>query len=95
MKYGWSIVCIFIAVQAKITNQHATFLILVSARVVLSQVFENVSDSPTSRVKYVFPLPASAATRASKLKHADSRVIVGVTKEKLETTPDTLRERCA
>ncbi|KAG2148792.1 hypothetical protein DEU56DRAFT_81180 [Suillus clintonianus] len=53
----------------------------VSARVVLSQVFENVSDSPTSRAKYVFPLPASAAACAFELEHADGR-IVGVAKEK-------------
>ena len=50
----------------------------------LSQVFENVSESPTSRAKYVFPLPASAATCAFELEHADGRVIVGVAKEKSE-----------
>lgn len=57
---------------------------LVSARVVLSQVFENESESPTSRAKYVFPLPASAAACAFVLEHADGRVIVGVAKEKSE-----------
>ena len=57
---------------------------LVSARVVLSQVFENESESPTSRAKYVFPLPASAAACAFELEHADGRVIVGVVKEKSE-----------
>ena len=57
---------------------------LVSARVVLSQVFENESESPTSRAKYVFPLPASAAACAFELEHADGRVIVGVAKEKSE-----------
>jgi len=47
-------------------------------------VFENESESPTSRAKYVFPLPASAAACAFELEHADGRVIVGVVKEKSE-----------
>ena len=47
-------------------------------------MFENESESPTSRAKYVFPLPASAATCAFELEHADGRVIVGVAKERLE-----------
>jgi hypothetical protein len=58
--------------------------ILVSARVVLSQVFENESESPTGRAKYVFPLPASAAACAFELEHADGRVIFGIAKEKSE-----------
>ncbi|KAG1809581.1 uncharacterized protein BJ212DRAFT_1484292 [Suillus subaureus] len=56
----------------------------VSARVMLSQVFENDSESPTSRAKYVFPLPVSAASCAFELEHADGRVITGVAKEKSE-----------
>ncbi|KAG1730069.1 hypothetical protein EDB19DRAFT_1741522 [Suillus lakei] len=60
------------------------WMVDVSARVMLSQVFENVSESPTSRAKYVFPLPASAAACAFELEHADGRVIVGVAKEKSE-----------
>lgn len=60
------------------------WMVDVSARVVLSQVFENVSDSPTSRAKYVFPLPESAAACAFELEHDDGRVIVGVAKEKSE-----------
>ncbi|KAG1755260.1 uncharacterized protein EDB91DRAFT_1098001 [Suillus paluster] len=60
------------------------WMVDVSARVVLSQVFENVSENPTSRAKYVFPLPASAATCAFELEHDDGRVIVGVAKEKSE-----------
>lgn len=60
------------------------WMVDISARVVLSQVFENASDSPTSRAKYVFPLPASAAACAFELEHADGRVIVGVAKEKSE-----------
>ncbi|KAG0699969.1 vault protein inter-alpha-trypsin domain-containing protein [Suillus ampliporus] len=60
------------------------WIVDVSARVVLSQVFENVSESPTSRAKYVFPIPASAAACAFELEHSDGRVIVGVAKEKSE-----------
>ncbi|KAG2040569.1 von Willebrand factor type A domain-containing protein [Suillus americanus] len=60
------------------------WMVDISARVVLSQVFENVSESPTSRAKYVFPLPESAAACAFELEHADGRVIVGVAKEKSE-----------
>ncbi|KAG1755284.1 uncharacterized protein EDB91DRAFT_1342944 [Suillus paluster] len=60
------------------------WMVDVSARVVLSQVFENVSENPTSRAKYVFPLPASSAACAFELEHADGRVIVGVVKEKSE-----------
>ncbi|KAG2141365.1 uncharacterized protein EDB93DRAFT_1229775 [Suillus bovinus] len=60
------------------------WMVDISARVVLSQVFENMSDSPTSRAKYVFPLPASAAACAFELEYADGRVIVGVAKEKSE-----------
>ncbi|KAG0694383.1 hypothetical protein DFH29DRAFT_1006381 [Suillus ampliporus] len=48
----------------------------------LSQVFENESESPTSRAKYVFPLPANAAICAFELKHADGRVMTGVAKLK-------------
>ncbi|KAG1850824.1 hypothetical protein DFJ58DRAFT_729115 [Suillus subalutaceus] len=51
-----------------------------------SQIFENVTESPTSRAKYVFPLPESAAACAFELEHADGRVIVGVAKEKSEAT---------
>ncbi|KAG1730073.1 vault protein inter-alpha-trypsin domain-containing protein [Suillus lakei] len=60
------------------------WMVDVSARVVLSQVFENESQSPTSRAKYVFPLPAGATTCAFELEHADGRVITGVAKEKSE-----------
>ncbi|KAG2353810.1 hypothetical protein BDR07DRAFT_1495616 [Suillus spraguei] len=60
------------------------WMVDVSARVMLSQVFENESESPTSRAKYVFPLPASAVICAIELEHADGRVITGATKEKSE-----------
>ncbi|KAG2134682.1 hypothetical protein BD769DRAFT_1443119 [Suillus cothurnatus] len=56
----------------------------VSARVMFSQVFENKSESPTSRAKYVFPLPTSATSCAFELEHADGRVITGVVKESSE-----------
>lgn len=48
------------------------------------QIFENESESPTSRAKYVFPLPANAAICAFELEHADGRVITGVTEKKSE-----------
>ncbi|KIJ64831.1 hypothetical protein HYDPIDRAFT_28189 [Hydnomerulius pinastri MD-312] len=54
----------------------------VSARIVLTQIFDNPSDSPTGRAKYVFPLPASAAVCAFELEFADGRVIVGEVKDK-------------
>ncbi|KAG1850820.1 hypothetical protein DFJ58DRAFT_661881 [Suillus subalutaceus] len=60
------------------------WMVDVSARVMLSQVFENDSESPTSRAKYVFPLPANAASCAFELEHADGRVITCVAKEKSE-----------
>ncbi|KAG2102875.1 uncharacterized protein F5147DRAFT_838709 [Suillus discolor] len=60
------------------------WMVDVSAKVVLYQIFENESESPTSRAKYVFPLPANAAICAFELEHADGRVITGVTKEKSE-----------
>ncbi|KAG2124892.1 hypothetical protein DEU56DRAFT_916832 [Suillus clintonianus] len=61
------------------------WMVDVSARVILSQVFENKSESPTSRATYVFPLPAGAATCAFELEHAGGRkVITGVVKEKSE-----------
>ncbi|KAG2340468.1 hypothetical protein BDR05DRAFT_966730 [Suillus weaverae] len=60
------------------------WMVDVSARVILSQVFENESESPTSHAKYVFPLPASTASCAFELEHADGRIITGVAREKSE-----------
>lgn len=60
------------------------WMVDVSARVMLSQVFENDSESPTSRAKYVLPLPANAASCAFELEHADGRIITGIAKEKSE-----------
>ncbi|KAI6130833.1 hypothetical protein EDD17DRAFT_475454 [Pisolithus thermaeus] len=53
----------------------------VSARLVLTQVFQNESDQPTARAKYVFPLPERSAVCAFELEHADGRVIVGTVEE--------------
>jgi hypothetical protein len=54
----------------------------VSARVVLTQTYTNTSETPTSRAKYVFPVPSRAAVCAFELKHPDGRIIVGEAKEK-------------
>lgn len=62
------------------------WIVDISARVTLSQVFENESDSPTSRAKYVFPLPASASVCAFELKHADGRILTGIAEETSEAT---------
>ncbi|KAG1755252.1 uncharacterized protein EDB91DRAFT_1242451 [Suillus paluster] len=69
------------------------WMVDVSARVMLSQVFVNTSESPTSRAKYVFPLPARAAVCGFELEHADGQVIVGVAKEKSEAASSTLGAR--
>ncbi|KIK42612.1 hypothetical protein CY34DRAFT_804766 [Suillus luteus UH-Slu-Lm8-n1] len=63
------------------------WIVDISARITLSQVFENESGSPTSRAKYVFPLPASASVCAFELEHADGRVLTGVTEETPEAAP--------
>lgn len=52
----------------------------VSARLVLTQVFQNESDKPTARAKYVFPLPERSAVCAFELEHADGR-IAGIVQE--------------
>ncbi|KAI6035785.1 hypothetical protein EDC04DRAFT_2897689 [Pisolithus marmoratus] len=57
------------------------WMVDVSARLVLTQVFQNKSDSPTARAKYVFPLPERSAVCAFELEHADGRVIVGKVEE--------------
>jgi hypothetical protein len=56
-------------------------LFTVSARVVLTQTYTNTSDTPTTRAKYVFPVPSRAAVCAFEM-NADGHVIVGVSKEK-------------
>ncbi|KAI6139806.1 vault protein inter-alpha-trypsin domain-containing protein [Pisolithus tinctorius] len=53
----------------------------VSARVVLTQVFKNESENTTARAKYVFPLLERSAVCAFELQHADGRLIVGSVKE--------------
>ncbi|KAG1789555.1 uncharacterized protein HD556DRAFT_1311315 [Suillus plorans] len=60
------------------------WMVDVSAKVMVYQTFENESESPTSRAKYVFPLPANAAICAFELEHANGHVITGVAKEKPE-----------
>ncbi|KAG1896545.1 uncharacterized protein F5891DRAFT_958552 [Suillus fuscotomentosus] len=60
------------------------WMVDVSAKVMVHQIFENESESPTSRAKYVFPFPANAAICAFELEHADGRVITGITEEKSE-----------
>ncbi|KAH7908679.1 hypothetical protein BJ138DRAFT_1068391 [Hygrophoropsis aurantiaca] len=60
------------------------WMVDVSARICLTQVFANSSETSTGRAKYVFPLPARAAVCAFELEHADGRIITGIAKEKLE-----------
>ncbi|KAG2047103.1 hypothetical protein BDR06DRAFT_976988 [Suillus hirtellus] len=62
------------------------WMVDVSAKVMVYHIFENESESPTSRAKYMFPLPANAAICAFELEHADGRIITGVTEEKSEAT---------
>ncbi|KAI6030356.1 hypothetical protein EDC04DRAFT_2922926 [Pisolithus marmoratus] len=57
------------------------WMVDVSVRLFLTQVFQNESDSPTIRAKYIFPLPEQSAICAFKLEHADGRVIVGKVEE--------------
>lgn len=47
----------------------------------LTQIYTNVSETLTSRAKYVFPVPSRAAVCAFEM-HADGRAIIGVSKEK-------------
>ncbi|KAF9232854.1 vault protein inter-alpha-trypsin domain-containing protein [Melanogaster broomeanus] len=54
----------------------------VSARIVITQTFQNPSGSPTGRAKYLFPLPANAAVCAFDLEFEDGRMLVGEVKEK-------------
>ncbi|KII87048.1 hypothetical protein PLICRDRAFT_113205 [Plicaturopsis crispa FD-325 SS-3] len=58
------------------------FIVDVSARVTLRQAFTNPSTAPTSRAKYVFPVPARAAVCAFEMHFPDRRVISGVVKER-------------
>ncbi|THH32860.1 hypothetical protein EUX98_g1355 [Antrodiella citrinella] len=59
----------------------------VSARVTLTQLFDNSSDDSSPRAKYVFPLPASAAIRAFEMI-CDGRIIYGVAKERQQAEQD-------
>lgn len=60
------------------------YSIAVSARVKLTQVYTNPSDKPTSRAKYLFPVPANAAVCAFEMHTANGRVIQGISKEKTQ-----------
>ncbi|KAH7920866.1 hypothetical protein BV22DRAFT_1073258 [Leucogyrophana mollusca] len=60
------------------------WIVDVSARISLTQVFNNASETPTGRAKYVFPLPARAAVCAFELELANGRIITGIAKEKAE-----------
>ncbi|KAF5377154.1 hypothetical protein D9615_006359 [Tricholomella constricta] len=53
-----------------------------SARITLSQTYSNPLDTTTSRCKYMFPVPASAAICAFRMKTSDDRIVNGVVKEK-------------
>ncbi|KAF5333055.1 hypothetical protein D9758_017860 [Tetrapyrgos nigripes] len=54
----------------------------VSARVILTQTYYNPTDVATSRAKYVFPVPASAAIAAFEFHTSDGRSVTAVSKEK-------------
>ncbi|KAF7437223.1 hypothetical protein PC9H_004059 [Pleurotus ostreatus] len=51
-------------------------LLDVSAKVTIDQVYSNPSDTATSRAKYLFPVPASAAICAFEARKSDGTVIV-------------------
>ncbi len=67
---------------------HSFFTVLMSialsasAKVTLTQVFLSTFNQPTSRAKYVFPVPARAAVCAFEMRTEDGHVITGVAKEK-------------
>ncbi|KAF4572545.1 hypothetical protein EYR36_007053 [Pleurotus pulmonarius] len=48
----------------------------VSAKVTIDQVYSNPTDAATSRAKYLFPVPASAAICAFEARKSDGSVIV-------------------
>ncbi|KAF8061005.1 von Willebrand domain-containing protein [Lyophyllum atratum] len=54
----------------------------VSAKVTLSQTYSNPLDACTSRCKYMFPVPASAAICAFNMTTSDGRTVTGVAKER-------------
>ncbi|TFK76711.1 hypothetical protein BDN72DRAFT_753479 [Pluteus cervinus] len=54
----------------------------VTAKVTLVQLFSNPGDVATTRCKYYFPVPASAAICSFQMKTSNGRVVNGVCKEK-------------
>lgn len=48
----------------------------------MTQTYSNTSDKATSRAKYVFPVPASAAVCAFEMRTPDGRIVTGICKEK-------------
>ncbi|KAG7090790.1 hypothetical protein E1B28_009874 [Marasmius oreades] len=60
----------------------------VSARVILTQVFSNPSDHPTSRAVYYFPVPANAAVCGFEMSLSDGRVVRATCKEKTQAEED-------
>jgi len=58
------------------------FIVDVSAKVILTQVFANPSDHPTSRAVYCFAVPAGAAVCAFEASLQDGARVVGICKEK-------------
>ncbi|KAK0481590.1 von Willebrand factor type A domain-containing protein [Armillaria novae-zelandiae] len=56
----------------------------VSSRVTVNQTYVNHSDHPTSKARYYFPVPASAAICSFEMRTSRGRVITGVAKEKLQ-----------
>ncbi|KAF9258585.1 hypothetical protein L218DRAFT_727505 [Marasmius fiardii PR-910] len=59
-------------------------IIDVSARVTLTQLFSNLSDRPTSRAVYYFPVPADAVVCGFEMNLSDGRVIRATCKEKTQ-----------
>jgi Vault protein inter-alpha-trypsin domain len=63
------------------TSNTTMILYLVSARVSVTQVYKNQSNLPTSRAKYMFPVPPRAAVCAFSMTRQDQHIIYGVAKE--------------
>lgn len=70
----------FIGFDEHFTHPSST----VSSRVTVNQTYVNHSDHPTSKARYYFPVPASAAICSFEMRTSRGRVITGVAKEKLQ-----------
>ncbi|KAK0466380.1 von Willebrand factor type A domain-containing protein [Desarmillaria tabescens] len=72
-------------IHLPLEEMSAKVLILdVSSRVTLSQTYVNPSDHPTSKARYYFPVPASAAICSFEMRTSRGQVITGIAKEKLQ-----------